>query len=302
MRGDSFRDQVAIVTGASAGIGRALALRLAGEGARVALAARRADRLEQVAAECRQRGGEALVVPTDVAAEEQCQALVEQTITAFGRLDMLVNNAGFSVSALFEDLPDLRLFQQVMAVNFSGAVSCTYYALPHLRQSHGRLVVVSSMGGKVAIPRNAAYSASKFALQGFYDSLRIEVARHGVSITAIHPYWVISEFHEAQLDKHGAPHGARGRAFYNARMMTADRCAAVVLAAARRRRREALMGPGALAVWLKALAPGLVDWLAVKAFLEPAIRRARAAAARQAAASSMAPDETAAEGARRQRE
>ena len=104
-----FRDQVVIITGPSAGIGRSLALQLAGQGAMVVLAARRAERLEAVAAECRALGGESLVVPTDVSDESQCKALVEKTIAAFGRLDMLINNAGLAATALFEDFPDLRL-------------------------------------------------------------------------------------------------------------------------------------------------------------------------------------------------
>lgn len=275
-----FGGQVVIVTGASAGIGKELALQLAGQGAKVAIAARRAERLEQVAEECRQRGGETLVVPTDVSDEEQCKALVEQTVQAFGRIDMLINNAGLATSALLEDFADLRLFKQVVEVNFYGAVHCTYFALPYLKQTTGRVVAISSMGGKAAIPYNTPYIASKYAMHGFYDALRMELAQHGVSVTVICPWWVVTEFHEAQMDKNGVPVGPRGRAVYHKRMMSAERCAEITLKAAEKRRREVLMGPGWWAVWFKTLAPGLVDWLAVEVFLKPAIRRARA---RQAA-------------------
>src|SRR5512137_2228222 len=151
MKTDAFRGQVVIVTGTSAGIGRSLAILLASQGAKVVIAARRADRLEQVAAECRVRGGEVLVVPTDVSDEAQCKDLIDKTVATFGRLDMLINNAGMAASALLDEFPDLRLFRQTVDVNFYGTVYCTYYALPHLKQSKGRLVAVSSLGGKSAI-------------------------------------------------------------------------------------------------------------------------------------------------------
>ena len=272
MKRDAFRDQVAIVTGASSGIGRALALQLAGQGAKVALAARRAELLEEVAAACRQAGGEALAVPTDVADEAQCKALVEKTIERFGRLDLLVDNAGLTVIARLEDYADLGLFKHVMDVNFYGAVYCTYYALPHLVRSRGRIVAVSSLGGKAPAPYNSPYIASKFAMHGFFDSLRIEMVKYGVSVTIVCPYWVVTGFHEAQLDKDGVPRGPRGRAIYTEKMMSADRCAAITLQAAEKRQREVLMGPARLVAWLKLLAPGLIDRYVI-AFLKAAVRR-----------------------------
>ncbi len=277
MKADAFRDQVVIVTGASAGIGRALALLLAGQGAKVTIAARRAERLEQVAAECRGLGGEALVVPTDVTDEEQCKALIEKTIAAFGRLDMLINNAGLAVSAMFDEFPDLHLFKHTLDVNFYGAVYCTYYALPYLKQTKGRVVAISSLGGKAALPYNTPYCSSKYALHGFYDVLRMELRQHGVSCTVVCPSWVATEFHEAQMNKDGVARGPQGRIYYTKRTMTAERCAALTLRTAYDRRRELLMGGGGLVVWLKVFAPGLVDWLAIKLFIEPIIRRARAA-------------------------
>jgi short-subunit dehydrogenase len=277
MKANAFYDQVVIVTGASAGIGKALALKLARLGAKVTIAARRAERLEDVAKECRALGSQVLVVPTDVSDEMQCKALVEKTVKSFGRLDMLINNAGLAAGALFDEFHDLNLFRHILNVNFYGAVHCTYYALPYLKQTKGRILVTSSLGGIAAIPYNTPYCASKYAVHGFFDSLRMELYRSGVSVTVICPWWVATEFHEAQMDKNGVPRGARGRSFYTKRTMTADRCAEIMLLAAYRRRREVLMGPGFFAVWLRALAPGLLDWLAVKVFLEPVIRRARAA-------------------------
>ena len=276
MKRDEFRGLVAIVTGASSGIGRALALQLANQGAKVVLAARRADRLEQVAAICRHAGAEVLVVPTDVRDELQCKALIEKTLEVFGKLDMLVNNAGLAASALFDEFPDLHLFKHTMDVNFYGTVYCTYYALPHLKKTRGRIVAVSSVGGKSAIPYNTPYCASKYAMHGFYDSLRMELYQHGVSCTVVCPWWVATEFHESQLNKDGVPRGERGRAYYTKKTMTSDQCAQIVLKAAFKRRREVLMGPGTLAVWLKVIAPGFLDWFAVKVFLESAIRHSKA--------------------------
>lgn len=277
MKEHAFRDQVVIVTGASAGIGKSLALLLADQGAKIALAARRVERLEEVAAEVRRRGGEALVVPTDVADESQSCLLVEKTVAVFGRLDMLINNAGLAASALFEEFPDLCLFRHTLDVNFYGAVYCTYYAIPHLKQTKGRIVAISSLGGKAALPYNTPYCSSKYALHGFYDTLRMELRRYGVSCTVICPSWVATEFHEAQMNKDGVPRGPRGRAYYTKRTMTADRCAQIALNAAFRRHREVLMGPGRLAVWAKVLSPALIDWLAIKLFIEPMIRRVKAA-------------------------
>jgi len=272
MKTDAFRDQVVIVTGASTGIGKSLALQLAGQGAKVVVAARRVERLEQAAEECHQRGGKALVVPTDVSDESQCKELVEKTITTFGRLDMLVNNAGLAVIARLEDYSNLTLFKHTIDVNFYGAVYCTYYALQYLKQSNGRIVAVSSLGGKMQAPYNSAYVSSKFAMHGFFDSLRIELIRHGVSVTIICPYWVVTGFHEAQLDKDGVPRGPRGRGIYTEKMMTADRCAGIILQAAYKRKRELMMGPGNLIAWLKLLSPGLVDRFVI-AFLKAAVRR-----------------------------
>lgn len=269
-----FQDQSVIVTGASSGIGKSLALRLADQGARVVLAARSVERLEALAQECSRRGGQALVVPTDVADEAQCRALVERATQEYGRLDMLINNAGFGLVARLDEMPDLHLFRQVLDVNFYGALCCTYYALPHLKQAKGRLVNISSLGGLSALPYNTAYIASKFALEGFSESLRMELQANDVSVTVISPSWVVTEFHEHYVNKDGQAKGPSGRAIYTDKTMTADECARITLEAARRRKREVIMGPGRLALLLKVIAPDWLDKMVLKMFLRPVARRA----------------------------
>jgi short-subunit dehydrogenase len=273
MSAETFRDKTVVVTGASSGIGKATALALAGEGARVALAARDAQRLDALVRECEQRGGKAIAVPTDVADEAQCKTLIKRTRQTFGRIDMLVNNAGMSVVSKFQDLPDLHLFKQVMDVNFSGAIYCAYYALPHLIETRGRIVNISSLGGLMAIPYNSSYVASKFALMGFSDALRMELATAGVSVTVICPYWVVTEFHERYLDKDGKPKGPAGRKIYTEKTMTAEQCARIVIRAARRRERQVVMRPGTFGLWLKLLAPNLFDRMTISMFLRPAVKR-----------------------------
>jgi len=270
---NTFKGRTVIITGASSGIGKALALQLADEGAWLALAARNAQRLDSLAEECQQRGGKALAIPTDVADESQCRALVQRTQEMYGRIDTLVNNAGIDVVGKLEDLPDLSLFKQVIAVNFYGTVYCTYYALPYLKETRGRIVNISSLGGMLAIPFNTSYVASKFAVIGFSDSLRMEVEQAGVSVTAICPFLVVTEFHERYLDKDGQPKGPSGRAIYTEHTMSADQCAQIVLRAARRRKRQVVIRPGPLALWLKLIAPGWVDRLTISRFLRPAVKR-----------------------------
>lgn len=275
MNQDFNHSHVAVVTGASTGIGRSLALQLADKGAKVAIAARRVEKLEEVAAECHSRGGEALVIPTDVSDESQCKSLVEKTVAAFGKLDMLINNAGLAVVARLEDYSDLNLFRHTLNVNFYGAVYCTYYALPYLKQSRGRIVAVSSLGGKSPAPYNSAYVSSKYAMHGFFESLRIELVHDEVSVTIICPSWVVTNFHEAQLNKDGVARGPQGRAIYTSEMMTADRCAEAILKAANERKRELVMSPGKLVAWLKLIAPQQLDRLIVK-FLMAAVKREQA--------------------------
>jgi short-subunit dehydrogenase len=259
-----FRENVVIVTGASRGIGREMALQLAGQGAWLALAAREADALEALAAECRQRGGRVLAVPTDVGDEAQCARLIARTVETYGRIDTLINNAGISMWALFEEVTDLGIFERLLRINYLGSVYCTWHALPHLKKTRGRLVAVSSLTGKTGVPTRSGYAASKHAMNGFFDTLRIELAGSGVSVTVACPDFVATEIRERAFGPDGHPLGASP--VHESKVMTAGRCAELILKGAAERKRELIMSPrGKVGLWLKLLAPSLIDRIARRA-------------------------------------
>jgi NAD(P)-dependent dehydrogenase (short-subunit alcohol dehydrogenase family) len=260
----TFKDNVVIVTGASSGIGLQVALQLADQGAWLALAARRVERLEAVAEQCRQRDGAALVVPTDVSQQGQCQELVQRTVEEYGRLDTLINDAGVTMWSRFEDMQNLEPFESVMGTNYFGSIYCTYYALPYLKRSQGRIVAIASLAGKSGIPTRSGYAASKHAVVGFFDSLRIEVAEHGISVTVIYPDYVASETRVRAFGPEGEPLGKSP--IQEGAVMTAETCAALILEAAARRKRQAILSRrGKILLWVKLIAPGLVDRMALRA-------------------------------------
>jgi NAD(P)-dependent dehydrogenase (short-subunit alcohol dehydrogenase family) len=251
MKKPPFSDNVIIITGASRGIGRALGLQLAGQGAWLTLAARNAERLEQVAAECRERGGRALEVTTDVAEESQCRNLIERTAAEYGRIDTLINNAGITMRARVDELLDPGLIEHIMRVNYTGSVYCTFYALPHLKESRGRIVGISSLSGRYGVPRVSGYSASKHAMAGFFDSLRVELAATGITVTMIYPSFVATGVRQVRPG-----------------VMPVETCAALIIRAAARRRRELVMTlMGRIGLWGKLIAPALVDRFA-RTFME----------------------------------
>lgn len=253
----SFQDQVIIITGASSGIGAALAQYLAQQGAKVVLAARNQAQLEAVQVHC----PNSLVIPTDVTDPQACHGLIEKTVAHFGRLDALVNNAGVSMLSRFDEVQDLAIFDKMMQINYFGPVYCTRAALPHLRQSKGLIVGISSLAGKTGIPYRTGYSASKHAMQGFFDSLRIELMGSGVDVCMISPAFVDTEIRQHSFGSDGQalnqnPLGGR-------KMMSAEECAQQIAEAMQGRKREVLMETkGKLLMWGKALVPIVVDWMA----------------------------------------
>jgi NAD(P)-dependent dehydrogenase (short-subunit alcohol dehydrogenase family) len=197
-------DKVILITGGSSGIGRATALRLAEIGARVVVAARNEQALAETAAQAAARGGQALAVPTDVTDPEQCRRAVQAAVDRFGRLDVLLCSAGLSMRAYFAN-SRLEPMERVMRVNFFGTLYATHYALPHVRRWRGSLVAMSSLTGKRAVPSYAIYGASKFAVAGLYDSLRLELARDGVHVGIISPGFVDTPLRTQVLGPDGQP-------------------------------------------------------------------------------------------------
>ncbi len=259
-----YDGKVIAVTGASQGIGKALCLALAAQRPRLVLAARDAAALEGVAAECRARGAEALVVPTDVADEASCRSLVLRAVERFSGMDVLVNNAGMGMLARFRDVTDLSLYERLMRVNYLGSVYPTWYALPHLERSRGQIVAVSSLAGLSGVPMRTAYAATKHAQVGFFDSLRIELADTGVSVTVIAPYFVQSEIRRRAPGPDG--HTVEASPVKEAEIMSADECARLMVRAMERRQRMLVMSlKGKLGRWAKLVAPGLVDRMAAEA-------------------------------------
>jgi len=253
-----------ILTGASEGIGRALALELAARGARIALAARDRERLESLAQECRARGGEALAIPTDITNQQDLEWLVTESAKAFGGIDAVVHNAGITMWSRFDALQDLQIFERLIEVNYLAPVRLTALTLPHLRESRGLIVAVASLAGLTGVPERSGYAASKHAMVGFFDSLRIELAGTGVDVTVVAPDFVVSEIHKRAIGPDGEPLGASP--MMQSKIMTAGECARRIAMAMEKRQRLLLMSArGRLGRWLKLLAPSVIDRMAAKA-------------------------------------
>ncbi len=241
-----YKDKVIIVTGASSGIGLASATRFASLGAKIVLAARSIDKLEKIAEEInekfnsQQSTSKVLCIKTDVTKEEDCKNLVEQTIKHFGKIDVLVNNAGISMRAVFKDM-DLNVMRSLMDTNFWGTVYCTKYALPYLLESKGSVVGVISTAGYVGLPARTAYSASKFAVRGFLETLRIEHLYDDLHVMIFAPGFTTSNIRNVALTADGSPQGETPRK--EERMMSAERVAKIMARGIFRRKTHMVLTP-----------------------------------------------------------
>ncbi len=259
--------KVVIITGASDGIGAEIARQLArkeGSGLALVLAARNAAMLDAVAAECAALGAQTLALPTDVSVQDQCQQLVAGAVERFGRIDALINNAGRSAHALFEDVTDLAWYEDLMRVNLWGSVWCTHAALAHLKAAKGSIVAVSSLAGLVGVPGRSAYGATKFAMTGFFECLRAELKGAGVSVTTAYPGVVATRIRHRGYNAQGGELGASSLKEDSA--MPVEECARLIIDGMNARKREVVMtAKGKAGRFLKLLLPGVVENMALAA-------------------------------------
>ncbi len=251
-----LKDAVVLITGASAGIGRAAALAFAREGTRLLLAARRENRLEEVAAAARALGSEAVAVKTDVADKRQVESAIHRAISAFGRIDILVNNAGIGYFGLLEETP-IDQIEALWAVNMMGTIYATQAVIPVMRkQGGGHIINVASVAGKRGNPGNSIYCATKFAMIGMSEALRVELQGSGIEVSVVCPVSTATDFFEASTARSKRSHRPKGP------IQSAEKVAKAIVRCARRPRPEVILFPPArVLVLINTLSPRLADWI-----------------------------------------
>ncbi len=254
-----FKDKVIIITGASSGIGLASARLFGSLGAKVVMAARRLEKLEAEVSSVSSDSSNVLCVKADVSNEEDCKNLIDKTVEKFGKIDILVNNAGISMRAMFKDL-DLSVIHSLMDVNFWGTVNCTKYALPWLLKTKGSVVGVISIAGYSALPARTGYSASKYAIRGFLDTIRIEHLKDGLNVLVFAPGYTASNVRNAALTADGSAQGETP--LDEGKLMSAEKCAEYLAKALAKRKSEMILtGLGKATVFAHRFFPRLTDRL-----------------------------------------
>jgi len=260
-----FEGKTVVITGASSGLGSEIARTFAGLKANLVLCGRDRTRLTKVSEECVSAGSEPLIISADITNSNDCKKLVEQTVERFGNLDYLVANAGISMWANFEDVKDLTLFRKLIDTNYLGVVNCVHHALPHLRQSRGMIVAISSIQGKIGVPLHTGYVASKHALQGFCDALRTEVASSGVGVLVVMPHWLRgTKLRENAFGADGRKLGGSS-AKHTGESISLEECTRKIVRAMKKRKRELVIPPKLkLLPWVRLLFPAWLDRLVSK--------------------------------------
>ncbi|MGM0530906.1 MAG: SDR family oxidoreductase [Bacteroidota bacterium] len=254
-----MKDKVIIITGASSGIGKACAYLFSDKGAKVVLAARNKEKLEEIGQDLQAKNRDILTVKTDVSVEADCKKLIDETVSKFGKIDVLVNNAGISMRGLFEDI-NPEVLEKVMNVNFWGTVYCTKYALTCLFKTKGSVVGISSIAGFQGLPGRTGYSSSKFAMHGFLESLRVETLKKGLHVMIAAPGFTSTDVRKSALGPDGKAQGNSPRD--ESKMMSPDGVAEIIARGIKKRKRKIIMTTeGKLTVLLKKVAPKLLDKL-----------------------------------------
>lgn len=253
-----YKGKTIVITGASSGIGKALAYRFAQEGANIVLAARQYALTCEFAQDIENKFGvKAIAVATDVSKEEYCKHLINEAKRVFGRIDVLINNAGISMRALFEDV-DLEVLKSVMDVNFWGTVYCTKYAIPELLKTKGSIIGVSSIAGYKGLPGRSGYSASKFAMQGFLESIRIENINKGLHVMIACPGFTSTNIRNSALAKDGTIQGESP--LDEKTMMSAEKVADHIITALKRKKNQLILTlQGKTIVWSGKVFSRLLD-------------------------------------------
>jgi dehydrogenase/reductase SDR family member 7B len=252
-----MKNKIVLITGATSGIGKALAFEFGHHGCKVAITGRREKELNEVKKELEKQSIECYAIVGDVSIEADAKRMVDESIHYFGSLDILINNAGISMRALFQDI-ELSVFKKVMDINFYGTVYCTKYALPHILKTKGSVVGISSINGRRATPARSAYSASKYAMEGFLEAIRMEVMKKGVHVLSVCPGFTASNIRNTALTADGSVQGESPRE--EQKMMSAEETAQHIYKAVISRKRDLILTfQGKLAVWLSKWMPGTMD-------------------------------------------
>jgi short-subunit dehydrogenase len=252
-----LKDKIVIVTGATSGIGEACAFVFGKEGAKVIITGRSPEKLKLTVQKLQNAGIEVFSILADAGSEADNQRMAEEVLAQFGTIDILINNAGISMRALFQDL-DLQVFKTVMDINFYGTVYATKFCLPAILKSKGSIIGVSSINGYRGTPARTAYTASKYAMNGFFEALRTEVMNLGVHVLVACPGFTSSNIRNNALKADGTIQGESPRD--EDKMMTAEEVAEAILKATLKRKRDLILtGQGKLVVWLNKWFPGIMD-------------------------------------------
>ncbi len=256
-REGAFSGKIVIVTGASSGIGKAIAIEFASQGANLVLAARNTIKLRETERQIKTIGADYLSIATDVRQLEDCEHLIKQTLHRYGKIDILINNAGISMRANFADL-DLKVLEELMQTNFWGTVYCTKAAIPHILRQKGSIIGISSITGLTPLPGRTGYAASKHAMDGFLNTLRVENMNTGLHVMVVHPGFTSSNIRNTALNAQGNAQGNTPRD--ERKMMSAEELAKIIAKTTRQRRHNLVLTPeGRAIVWFYKRFPAFTE-------------------------------------------